>query len=219
MKHQSVAGQFIDDGAERAALGREIDERLESFARLCSSIGVLGELTQRGLDVVSGLGERLNAPLLAAVLRANGIPAEAVDAVDLVVTDKVFGGAEPIMSLTKMRCRKRLLPLIEAGVVPVVTGFVGATEDGIPTTLGRGGSDYSCAVVGAALDVGRNPDLDRRERRHDGRPAHGAQRAQPQPVELRRGGRALLLRGEGHPPQDGDAGAGSRHSLARAEHL
>ena len=62
---------------------------------------MLGELTERGLDVVSGLGERLNAPLLAAVLRANGIAAEAVDAVDLVVTDKVFGGAEPIMSLTK----------------------------------------------------------------------------------------------------------------------
>ncbi|MFN2201450.1 MAG: aspartate kinase [Caldilineaceae bacterium] len=153
VKHQFVAGQLIDDGGERAALGRELDERLDSFARLCSSIAVLGELTQRGLDVVSGLGERLNAPLLAAVLRAQGVPAEAVDAVDLIVTDKVFGGAEPIMSLTKMRCRKRLLPIIEAGVVPVVTGFVGATEDGIPTTLGRGGSDYSCAIVGAALDV------------------------------------------------------------------
>ena len=153
VKHQFVAGQLIDDGAERAALGRELDERLDSFARLCSSIAVLGELTQRGLDVVSGLGERLNAPLLAAVLRAQGVPAEAVDAVELIVTDKVFGGAEPIMSLTKMRCRKRLLPMIEAGIVPVVTGFVGATEDGIPTTLGRGGSDYSCAIVGAALDV------------------------------------------------------------------
>lgn len=153
VKHQFVAGQFIEDGSERAALGREIDNRLQSFTRLCSSIGVLGELTQRGLDVVSGLGERLNAPVLAAVLRAGGVPAEAVDAVDLVVTDKVFGGAAPLMSLTKMQCRRRLLPLIETGVVPVVTGYVGATEDGIPTTLGRGGSDYSCAIIGAALDA------------------------------------------------------------------
>ena len=153
VKHQFVAGQFIEDGAERAALGRVIDDRLQSFSRLCSSIGVLGELTQRGLDVVSGLGERLNAPVLAAVLRANGVAAEAVDAVELVVTDKVFGGAAPIMSLTEKRCRQRLLPMIAAGIVPVVTGYVGATEDGIPTTLGRGGSDYSCAIVGAALDV------------------------------------------------------------------
>ena len=153
VKHQLVAGQYIEDGAERAALGREIDDRLQSFSRLCNSIGVLGELTLRGLDVVSGLGERLNAPVLAAVLRANGVAAEAVDAVDLIVTDKVFGGAAPIMSLTKMQCRKRLLPLIEAGIVPVVTGYVGATEDGIPTTLGRGGSDYSCAIVGASLDA------------------------------------------------------------------
>jgi aspartokinase/homoserine dehydrogenase 1 len=153
IKHRTIAGHFIKDADHRAALEDELNERLDSFSQLCTSIAVLGELTDRGLDVVSGLGERINAPLLAAVLRAVGVPAEAVDAVNLIVTDKVFGGAEPIMSLTKMRCRKRLLPLIDAGIVPVITGYVGATEDGIPTTLGRGGSDYSCAIVGAALEV------------------------------------------------------------------
>ncbi|HXF64689.1 MAG TPA: aspartate kinase [Caldilineaceae bacterium] len=153
VKHQSVAGQLIDDGGERAALGRIIEERLQEFTRLCSSIAVLGELTDRGLDVVSGLGERLAAPLLAAVLRARGIPAEYVDATELIVTDRVFGGAAPLMELTEPRCQARLRPLLQQGSVPVVTGFIGATVDGIPTTLGRGGSDYSGAIIGAALEA------------------------------------------------------------------
>lgn len=77
LKHQVVAGRLIEDGAERAALTRVFEQRLSEFDRLCTSIAVLGELTNRGLDVVSGLGERMAAPLLAAVLRANGLKAEA----------------------------------------------------------------------------------------------------------------------------------------------
>jgi bifunctional aspartokinase / homoserine dehydrogenase 1 len=153
VKHQSVVGQFIDDGGERAALGRIFEQRLQEFSRLCSSITVLGELTNRGLDVVSGLGERLSAPLLAAVLRANGIPAEYVDATEIVVTDNVFGGAAPLLAETTARTLPRLLPMVEKGIVPVVTGFVGATVDGIPTTLGRGASDYTAAIIGAVLDA------------------------------------------------------------------
>ena len=80
LKHQHVAGQFIENGADRAALAQVLDDRLHQLERLCGSIAVLGELTNRGLDVVSGLGERMSAPLLAAVLRAGGVPAEAVDA-------------------------------------------------------------------------------------------------------------------------------------------
>lgn len=153
LKHQVVAGRLIEDGAERAALTRIFEQRLSEFDRLCTSIAVLGELTNRGLDVVSGLGERMAAPLLAAVLRASGLKAESIDATEIVVTDNVFGSAAPLAALTEQRCRERLLPLIEEGIVPVVTGFIGATVDGVPTTLGRGGSDYSGAIVGAALDA------------------------------------------------------------------
>lgn len=152
-KHADIAAAFVEDADERAALDAHFESKLGDFARLCSSIAVLGELTPRGLDLVSGLGERINAPLLAAVLRAQGVPAEAVDSVDLVVTDKSFGAAEPLMDATEARCQARLLPLLQAGIVPVVTGFVGATVDGVPTTLGRGGSDYSGAIVGAALEA------------------------------------------------------------------
>ena len=153
LKHQVVAGRLIEDGAERAALTRAFEQRLGEFDRLCSSIAVLGELTNRGLDVVSGLGERMAAPLLAAVLRAHGLKAEYVDATELIITDNAFGSAAPLMDLTEKNCREILAPLVDEGIVPVVTGFIGATVEGVPTTLGRGGSDYSGAIVGAALDV------------------------------------------------------------------
>ena len=105
------------------------------------------------MDVVSGMGERLSAPLLAAVLRSIGVKAQFVDAGELIITDENFGAASPLMDRTYARCLDRLLPMVQSGVVPVITGFVGATEKGIPTTLGRGGSDYSGAIIGAALDV------------------------------------------------------------------
>ncbi|MCO6451559.1 MAG: aspartate kinase [Caldilineales bacterium] len=153
LKHQLVAGQLIEDGVERAAYGRLIDERLRSFERLCQSIFVLGELTTRGLDVVSGVGERMAAPLLSAVLRANGVDSEWVDAAEIVVTDAAYGAASPLMEPTCARTNARLRPLLEQGKVPVITGFVAATANGIATTLGRGGSDYSAAILGACLDA------------------------------------------------------------------
>ncbi len=150
-RHQMVAGQLISNGVERAALGRLFESRLNSFERLCRSVDVLGELTPRGLDVISGTGERLAAPLLAAVLRANSISAEWVDASEIIITDENFGGADPQLEPTTRHAQRRLNPLLQGGVAPVVTGFVGATESGISTTLGRGGSDYSAAILGAAL--------------------------------------------------------------------
>lgn len=150
-RHQMVAGQLVADGVERAALGRMLESRLAGFERLCRSVDVLGELTPRGLDVISGIGERLAAPLLAAVLRANNVAAEWVDASEIIVTNDNYGSAEPLMEPTIRHAQARLHPLLHGGVAPVVTGFVGATENGITTTLGRGGSDYSAAILGAAL--------------------------------------------------------------------
>ncbi len=133
------------EGYLRATFGRLGD--------LYRSIAVLGELTPRALDLISGQGERCSARLLAAALRGTGLAAEAVDATELIVTNDRFGDAAPLMEDTRTRSRERLLPLLERGVVPVVTGFIGATVTGLPTTLGRGGSDYSCALLGAVLDA------------------------------------------------------------------
>lgn len=91
--------------------------------------------------------------MLAALLRSQDVAAEAVSATKLVVTDGHFGGARPDFAATRERVRARLLPMIDAGVLPVVTGYIGATPEGITTTLGRGGSDYTASILGVSLDA------------------------------------------------------------------
>jgi aspartate kinase len=111
------------------------------------------ELTPRLLDAISGMGEMLAAPLVAAAISSHGRPSQPVDATDLVVTTDQFGAAEPLVEQTRTKTRARLGPAIASGEIPVVTGFIGATADGVVTTLGRGGSDYSASIVAAALDA------------------------------------------------------------------
>ena len=114
---------------------------------------MLGELSPRALDVIAGTGERLTARITAAVLREMGYRGVAFDATDLIVTDEVHGGARPLAGPTRTKTQAALLPLLEAGGIPVVTGYIAATAKGIPTTLGRGGSDFSATILGAALDA------------------------------------------------------------------
>jgi len=152
-KHEVAIRELLGDEAEAAAVRSIIEPLISEFELLCHSVGVLGELSPRALDAISGLGERMSAPLVAATIQSQGMAAEAIDASDIVVTTAEFGNAVPIYPETRERIRERLLPLLHHGVVPVVTGFVGATETGALTTLGRGGSDYSGAIVGAALDA------------------------------------------------------------------
>src|SRR5690606_18420746 len=112
---------------------------------------VLGEATPRALDSIAGLGERLAARVLAAALESVDVPAVALDATQLIVTDENFQAAHPDLSATNQRIQQGLLPVLERGQVAVVTGFIAATPGGVITTLGRGGSDYSAALLGAAL--------------------------------------------------------------------
>ncbi len=153
VRHYRTVDELIDPNGERAELLGTVDDHLDDFATFCHSIHVLGEVTARAMDAVTSLGERINARILAAVLRQRGARSEAVDATDLIVTDAKFQNAVPLIDLTRERVNYRLKPLLEAGFVPVVTGFVGATEDGVTTTLGRGGSDYSAAILGDCLDA------------------------------------------------------------------
>ncbi len=147
------AAAALTSAEECARLEPELRAMLDYMSDLSRSIAVLGELTPRALDLFSGLGERLNARLIAAALRSAGLPAEAVDASALIITDERYGSAAPLLEETRTHSRERLLPMLTQGVVPVVTGFIGATRAGVPTTLGRGGSDYSCAILGAVLDA------------------------------------------------------------------
>jgi aspartokinase/homoserine dehydrogenase 1 len=152
-RHRDAAEALIPDLDDLARIQELTDERVREFERLCMAVAILGELTDRGLAVISGLGERLLAPILAAAIRARGLKAEFVDAGELIVTDDNHASAAPDMDATRVATRGRLLPLLEAGIMPVVTGFVAATPSGVPTVLGRGGSDYSAAILGAALDA------------------------------------------------------------------
>ena len=151
--HMLAIRELLGDGGTAVMLRAEIERMVGEFELLCHSVGVLGEVSPRALDAISGLGERMSAPLVAATMRAHGLQAEAIDASEVVVTTAEFGNAVPIYPATRDQLRARLLPLLDQGIIPVVTGFVGATEGGALTTLGRGGSDYSGAIVGAALDA------------------------------------------------------------------
>ena len=152
-RHVAVATALLGS-RERMSFEADLQERLERIRRLYDSLSVLGELTPRTRDAVTGHGERLASVLLASVLRARGLSAEAVDATELIVTDDRFGAASPRMEPTREKIQRDVGPLVSRGTIPVITGYVAATEDGIPTTLGRSGSDRSAAIVAAALDAG-----------------------------------------------------------------
>ncbi len=149
-RHRRVVEALLPQGVQDP-VWFVIQNRLDTFVRLVEAMAVLGEATPRGLDAVAALGERMSAPLLARVLEVRGLPAVAVDAGDLVVTDAHFQAAHPLVEPTRQRIQQRLAPLLEEGRIPVVTGFLGATEDGVTTTLGRGGSDYSASLIASLL--------------------------------------------------------------------
>jgi aspartate kinase len=151
-RHREVADQLLK-AAEQAAVLPRLADAVADFENLCSGFSLVREVTPRAMDTLSSLGEVLSANLVAAILRSRGTPAEAVDATELIVTDDQFGNATPIFEETNVKTRQRLAGLRRRGVIPVITGFRGATHAGACTTLGRGGSDYSGTIVGAALDA------------------------------------------------------------------
>jgi bifunctional aspartokinase / homoserine dehydrogenase 1 len=150
-RHSEVIEALLAGSRRRESVFSEIDELLNEFEALCHSIRMLGELTPRALDVIAGMGERMSARQVAAILDHHGIPARSLDATQFIVTDNCYGSASPLMSLTTERCKTMLPSMLAKGLIPVVTGFIGATETGIPTTLGRGASDYSAAILAQAM--------------------------------------------------------------------
>ncbi len=149
--HDAIAGQLVQDLARRAQAMQEINHLVGEFTGLCRAIAVLGEATPRALDAVAGLGERMSVRLLAAALDDADIPAQYVEATQLIVTDSVFQNAHPDFEQTARRTQRLLGPILDQGRVPVVTGFIAATPEGVTTTLGRGGSDYTAGILSAAL--------------------------------------------------------------------
>ena len=152
-RHEAAMCALIPSVERRQPIAGKIQDLLHDGNHLCQDAILRCELTPRVRDAISGLGERLSVLLVAAALAERGVSTEAIEATELIVTNSHHGAAEPHMDLTRERCEARLHPLLLRGVVPVVTGFIGATVEGVLTTLGRNSSDYSGTIVGAALDA------------------------------------------------------------------
>ena len=161
-RHLRTARELVepdgDGGAGKVSFKEvegEIRARFAELENLARAIATLGELTPRSQDAVASFGERLSSIIVAAAMKARGLLSELVDSRQFMITDDHFTAAAPDMSETRSRARSRLLPLVEGGRVVVAQGFIGATPDGVTTTIGRGGSDFSAAVIGAALGAER----------------------------------------------------------------
>ncbi len=148
-RHLDTCGQL---GIEESA-GGGVRDLIADFERLANGMLMLGDRPPRSVDEAIAIGERLTALMLAEYLESKKIPARAINGAEVIVTDAVFGNATPIMEATRKKAQEGVRPLLEAGTIPVVTGFNGATIDGRPTTLGRGGSDFSASILAAALDA------------------------------------------------------------------
>ncbi|HEV3200919.1 MAG TPA: aspartate kinase [Bryobacteraceae bacterium] len=151
-RHEEACRALLPETRQPAVMAK-IHGLVEEFERIVRGMAMLGERPPRSVDEAVAIGERLSALLVSEHLNAEGTPAAAVNAREVVVTDAVFGNASPLMDPTREKARASLLPLLGQGSMPIITGFNGATADGRPTTLGRGGSDFSASILAAALDA------------------------------------------------------------------
>jgi aspartokinase/homoserine dehydrogenase 1 len=152
-RHEKTCHDLLREPArcDRAMAG--VRELIADFRRIAHGMLMLGDRPPRSVDEAIAIGERLSALMMAEYLEASGIPARAINARELIVTDAVFGNATPIMEATRKKAAAVLEPLLASSILPIVTGFNGATMDGRPTTLGRGGSDFSASILAAVLDA------------------------------------------------------------------
>jgi aspartate kinase len=149
-RHLDVAG-VIRDEAARHDVERFIEREFDELERVVGALGVLREVSARWLDAIAALGETASSRIVAAALTSHGLAASWVDARRVMVTDGEHTSAAPLFAETKAALAAEVDPLLANRRIPVIGGFVGATRDGVTSTLGRGGSDYSAAIVGACL--------------------------------------------------------------------
>jgi aspartate kinase len=150
-RHFQQCETLLGTSAEASEVAGEMSASFDELASLAEALSVLGHATPRSFDAIAAFGEQLSSHLVAAFFKLRDIPAEHMDARDIFVTDENFMSAEPQLDAIAEAARDLVQPVIQAGKVPVMGGFIGRTARGITTTLGRGGSDYSASLLGAAL--------------------------------------------------------------------
>jgi bifunctional aspartokinase / homoserine dehydrogenase 1 len=150
-RHRKVAQALGVSDGRRDRLVKDLEAQFAELEGVCHGVLLLRELSRRSLDLITSFGERLSAQIVAAHLRRIGLRAQPVDAREQIVTDDSHGEAVVDFDATQKKVRRALLPLLRAGSIPVVTGFIGRARDGATTTLGRSGSDYTASILGFAL--------------------------------------------------------------------
>ncbi len=152
-RHRDTAAALMKNPADAAALQNLIDQKFDSLDEILRGLAAILELTPRISDLIVSYGERISSRIVAAAFRERAIDAAHVDARDVIITDSQFQKAAPQDGLIEKRAHEHLRPHLEAGRVPVMGGFIASNEAGITTTLGRGGSDFTGALVGGALSA------------------------------------------------------------------
>lgn len=150
-KHVAAVRNAIGNNRIRGNVEQKVKTTINELEKALTGVIYLGELTPKSKDYILSFGERLSTPIVVGALRDLGLDAQYFTGKDVgIVTDSNFGEARPLMNVTAHQVRERIEPLLERGI-PVVTGYIAATQDGVTTTFGRGGSDYTATIIGASI--------------------------------------------------------------------
>jgi aspartate kinase len=152
-RHRDTAAALVKDPKEFAALIEFIDQKFDSLDEVLRGLAAILELTPRISDLIVSYGERVSSRIVTEAFRERSIDAVHVDAREIVITDSSFQKAVPLDAFIEKRAAEKLRPHVNQGRVPVMGGFIGSNEAGITTTLGRGGSDFTGALIGGALSA------------------------------------------------------------------
>jgi aspartate kinase len=151
-KHKNAITSAIENITLQNKVNQIIESIIVELEKVLTGICYVGELTPKSKDYVISFGERLSAPIVCGALQNCNVEAQCFTGKEAgIVTDSNFGEADPLMNYTMHLVQKKLCPLLEQGVNPVITGFIAANQDGVITTVGRGGSDYTATILGVAL--------------------------------------------------------------------
>ncbi|HEX6641939.1 MAG TPA: lysine-sensitive aspartokinase 3 [Thermoanaerobaculia bacterium] len=151
-RHEDVALRLVQQKSDfLESFIRQLDKQIEEIDTILRGIALLGEITPRAHDKVMSIGEKLSSVLFTYTMMMRALPGEHVHSEEVIQTDDKFGGATPNMKATREHAARVLMPMLERNRIPVMGGFIGRTEAGATTTLGRNGSDYSAAIVAAAI--------------------------------------------------------------------
>ncbi len=152
--HNSIVENLAIDERNKSELKGVVNTLLDELNSIVRGLMLIREVTPRSMDYILSFGERLSVPILCYALSELGLRSVYLDGKDAgIVTDSTYGNAKPLMDTTRLRLRHRLEPILNEGIVPVITGFIGGDQYGNITTLGRGGSDYTATIVASCIDV------------------------------------------------------------------